>query len=99
MLQAGIVDQHVDGARDRRECGIDAVLRGDVQRDRFGRTALCADLRRDRLGCLKVEIADDDVAAGFGQLGGDAGADAAGRAGDEEGVGLLHGGSCVLRLG
>ena len=99
MLQAGIVDQHVDGARDRRECGIDAVLRGDVQRDRFGRTALCTDLRRHGFGGLQVEIADDDVAAGLGQLGGDAGTDAAGRAGDEEGVGLLHGGSCVLRLG
>ena len=99
MLQAGVVDQHVDGARDRRERGIDAVLGGDVQRDGFCRTTVGADLRRDRLGGRQVEVADDDVAARFGKLGRDAGADTAGRAGDEEGVGLLHGGSCVLRLG
>src|SRR5690606_3659927 len=100
VLQAGVVDQYVDRARDRGQGGGDAVVGGDVQDQGFGRTAGFADARGDRVGGFAVDVGDDQVVPGCGQLGGDAGADAAAGAGDQDAAGghgrLAEGGIASL---
>jgi hypothetical protein len=90
MLQAGVVDQHVHRAGDRGQRMGDAGIGGHVQHHGLGRAARGPDLRGDRRGTLGRQVADDQVVAGGRQLAGDAGADAAGRAGDED---VAHWGS------
>lgn len=84
LLQAGVVDQHLRRARHARQGLRDAVVIGHVQRQRFGRAAGVAQALRGAFGRRQIHIADNQMVAVGGQLGGDAGADAAACAGDQD---------------
>src|SRR5690606_20028237 len=56
VLQAGVVDQYVDRARDRGQGGGDAVVGGDVEHQRFGRAAGVADAGGDGVGGVQVHV-------------------------------------------
>ena len=83
--QAGVVDDEVDAAeRQHRlgERGADLLGIGDVDGDRHGDVAV-ADLGRDPLGRLGVDVGDDDARSLGGEAVGDGPADARAGTGDE----------------
>ena len=91
VLQPGVVDQHVDRTRDVLQRAA-ATLSSEVTSS----TSASAEppsariVGRDGFGGVAVDVGDDEMVAGGGQFGGDAGADAAAGAGDEDAAGA-HG--------
>ena len=84
MLQPGIVDQQVRPLRlQRGDCGIDALLRGDVETQRRRDESAGAQVGRGTRRGGGIEVRQAHRAAAFGEVCGDAQADAARGSGDQ----------------
>ena len=94
-VDAGVVDQRVDLSVGRQGfvyesfavCGL-----GDVRLEEQALAEAPLQVSRDLRAQPLVDVGDDHFGAGFGKALGDAGADAAGRAGDDSDMSLpIHG--------
>ena len=89
MLEASVVDQHLDRpVTQRGETALDVRLRSDIERVRFGLALRGDDLRRGLTRAVEIRVRRDNRVAFQRETKAEAAPESAAGAGDEDAPGV-----------